>query len=38
MEISYAPKAVNGFLSAESPRLQFIVVVVRVIIVHLFNI
>lgn len=37
MEISYVPKAVNGFLSAESPRLQFIVVV-RVIIVHLFNI
>ena len=37
MEISYAPKAVHGFLSAESPRLQFIVVV-RVIIVHLFDI
>ena len=37
MEISYAPKAVKGFLSAESPRLQFMVVV-RVIIVHLFDI
>ena len=37
MEISYPPKAVNGYLYAESPRLQFIVVV-RVIIVHLFNI